>query len=231
MNWISTGRRVIEELHRFGTADEDTVKRSVCRAINYYKDFHLFFNEDTYDIDLTAGTLNYGEESAAGAADGYPSDMLKILNLAIVVNGYTYPPMESLNITAFRNRQGLSVSRGYPCEYTILDSEILVNPAPSSAFTMRLDYIKDLGTPVASYDDSAWSYTVNGSTFNDSYTNAWFTDGEDLITERAKSIILGSNFKDLEAARVSRLLEQEFLNNLITKSEKGQYPSEPEPWV
>lgn len=231
MNWASTVQRIKEELHRFGSADEDTIKRAICRAIFHYEDTHLKFNNATYDITLTAGTLAYGEESAAGAADGYPSDFKKVLNLSIVHSGYTYPTMIGLNIRDFRKVQELSTSRGYPCEYTIFDDEILLNPAPSDAFTLRLDYIQDLGVPVAKYEDGAWTYTYNGTAITDATTNAWFTEGEDLIAERSKAIILGSNFKDFEAAQASRFLENEFLQSLLVKSEMGQYPSTPEPWV
>jgi hypothetical protein len=231
MNWISTVQRTKEELHRFGTADVDTVKRALARAIEYYKDYSFFFNQATYDITLTAGTYAYGEESSDGAADGYPSDFYTPLSLVLVASSYEYPPMTQLDIQAFRRAQELSTSRGYPYEYTILDDEILLNPNPSDDFTLRLDYIKDIGTPSATYNGTTWAYTVDGTTLLDSYTNAWMTHGQDLIVERAKAIVLGSNFKDLEAAQASRILENEYMGALLRKNEKGYYPSTPEPWT
>lgn len=228
-NWGTAVQTVKERIHRYGTADPDTIKRALAEAIRKYSTVNFYFNQGTYDINLTAATYNYGEETTSGLADGYPADMLKPIKLSLQVSS-TWHKIFPISIDLFRDLFVATSYQGYPFKWAWFGEELLFHPTPNAVYVVRMDYVKDIGTPVPTYASSAWSYTVGGDAVTDVYTNAWFTTGLDLITARAVYYLASQHFSNQELAMLAKGMEQEQYMDLIIDSEASEISPDPQPW-
>jgi hypothetical protein len=206
----------------------DRIKRAICHAIDdeQYRDF--YFNEATYDIILTAGTFEYGEESSEGEADGYPADFLKVRELTLEVSGYIQWPIRTVPLRRFRKDQITSSYRGYPDRWAWDREQIMLDPTPNGAYTMITDYTKNIGTPLANYR-SEWEFTnsLDSTTMVDASTSAWFVEGADLINEGAKEYLYANVWKDLQNAQVAMSNKEKIRKRLLREGRASQQTSYP----
>ena len=123
--------------------------------------------------------------------------------------------------------------KGYPERWTWYAKEILLEPTPNSAYTVRLDYTKDIGIPVDSYDSSNWSFTdsTDGTTISDGWTNDWLSEALDLVTARASWWLLTNVFRNTELGMLAKAEETQQLDELFIDSEHSQFPGPVKPWV
>jgi hypothetical protein len=231
-DWRTTKRSIQERIHRYGTNDPDTISRALAEAIRFYSRHNFWFNEDSYDFTLTDGTENYGEESSPGAADGYPADMLKAIKLSLKVSNSWYD-ITNMSISKYRKLFIESSYKGYPEHWTWYAKEFLFEPAPNGDYTVRLDYTKDIGTPVESYDGSNWSFTdsTDGTTVDDGWTNDWMTEAADLVVARACWWLLTHVFRNTELGMLAKAEEEQQLKELFIDSEHSQVPGPVRPWI
>ena len=208
------------------------MKRALSEAIKRYANQRFWFNEETYDFNTTSGDFDYGVESSSGAADGYPSDMLKVIKLSMKVSN-TWYELANISIDYFRDLFTSTSFKGFPEKWVWYGKEILVHPTPNGAYSVRLDYIKDIGTPSASYSSGSWTFTdsLTGAAMADATTSDWFTEGFDLITARAVYIIASQILGNSELAIMAKQLESEHLKELIVDSEASDISPHPRPWV
>lgn len=228
-NWGTAVQTVTERVHRYGTSDPDIVKRAISEAIRRYSNHDFWFNQRTYDFSTADGVYEYGVETTSGAADGYPEEMLKPIKLSLKVSG-TWYNMELISIDRLRDEFLSTGYKGFPKYWTWFNKEILVFPTANDAYTMRLDYTADIGTPVPSYSASSWAYTVGGVTLTDSYSNDWFIEAPDLIYARAVYYIASQHLSNFELAQSAKMLEAEQLDEMYIDSEASQISPNPRPW-
>lgn len=229
-NWGTAVQMVTERVNRYGSSDPDIVKRALCYAIGRRSDEDWYFNEGTADMETVAGTYAYDVETASGAGDGYPTDYLKAKELSLSISNSWYQ-MLNIAIRRFRKNQVSSSYRGYPERWVWYDEQILLDPTPNGVYTVRFDYTRDIGTPVAAYSSSAWTFTVGGVAVTDSYTNAWFTVGMDLITTEACYWIFSQVLNNPERAVIALREVEEQIDHLFIRSHHSNVPREARPWV
>ena len=228
-NWGTAKRRVVEETHRYGTLDDDFASRALCWAIDRFKTENLKFNQDTDDFSTVAGTYSYDKETSDGAGDGYPTYMVMPIELSLIVSD-SYYIMTNEPIREFRRNQVASSYRGYPSRWVWEFEKFLFDPTPNGVYTVRVDYTKDLGTPVASYASSAWTYSVKGVSLTDAYTNAWFTQGMEVIVAAAKWWILSNVFYDIKGAQAAHYAMTDALMDIRNASRQSQIPGDAVGW-
>ncbi len=231
-NWGTAVQNMTERVHRYGTADPDIVKRAICEAIKKYANHNFWFNQGTYDFATTDGTFAYGVETSSGTADGYPSDMLKAIKLSLKVSNSWYD-INLISIDEFRDKFVSSDFKGFPVKWAWFNKEIILYPTPNGAYTVRLDYNKDIGTPAASYAGTTWTFTdsVTGAAMADETTSDWFTEGFDLITARGMYYMASQVFGNQELAIMSKQLEMEQLSEMFQDSEASHTSPYPRPWT
>ena len=229
-DWGTAVQMVTERVHRYGTADPDIVKRGLCYSIGRRNEEDYFFNEDTKDVSTVAGQFAYDVETGAGAGDGYPIDLIKFKELSLQTSN-TWYPIRNIAIRRFRKEQVSSSYRGYPEEWCWFNKQLLLSPNPNGAYTVRVDYTKDIGTPIAAYSSSVWAFTVGGVTLTDTYTNDWFEEGLYLITNEACYWIFSQILGDTEQAGLALREVDDQVDHLYIRSQASNVPREARPWV
>jgi hypothetical protein len=228
-NWGTAKRIVQERIHRYGSADPVIISRALAEAIGRYNTTRFWFNTTSADVPTVAGTYEYGQETSDGALDGYPTDMLKPVKLTMRVSS-TWYDITTISIDEFRDKFLESSYRGFPEKWCWFAKNIMLYPTPNGVYAVKIDYIQDIGTPVASWDGSVWSYSVAGVAIDDTYTNNWFTEGMDLITARAVYFIASQHLGKPQLAQLAKGLEQEQLDELLINSESVDLSPYPRPW-
>ena len=100
-----------------------------------------------------------------------------------------------------RKLQGVTVT-GYPDEYAIYDNALYLGYAPNGSYQVRYYYNKTLT-----------DLTANAS-------NAWTTDGEELIRARAAKKVAMDVLHDAELAGLFEASERDALNSLTDENER-----------
>lgn len=228
-NWRTAKRTVQEMLHRHGTSDPDINSRAICEAIRHYSSVNFYFNQGTYDFLTTDGENEYGTETESGAADGYPQDMVKPIKMSLQVSS-TWYDISPISIDYYRDLFQSTSYKGFPEKWAWFSQNIMLEPTPNDEYTVRLDYIKDIGSPVASYSGTAWSFLVGGSAVAETYTNGWFVQALDLIVSRSVYFVATQYLQNNELAMFSKAQEMEKLSELLVGSETSEISPEPRPW-
>lgn len=230
---LGTAKRLLQEVTgRYGSSDPDYITHAIASAMRFYQDENFEFNQGTYDFTLVAGTASYGQESSDGAGDGYPDDLIKPINLSLQVSS-TWYKMTNISIREYRERFLETTYRGYPKLWTWLTKKFYLEPAPNGAYTIRLDYTKDIGIISESYTSDVWIYTdtSTGATVGDSWTSDWLDDAHDLILARAAWWLCTHILKDRQAGQLFKMDEMEHLRQLKIASEHQQDPEQITPWI
>jgi hypothetical protein len=228
-NWITAKRLVQERLHRFGTSDPDVISRALAEAINFYSAKRFWFNTGNATMSTVDGTYAYDQETSDGAGDGYPTDMEKIVKLSMQINS-TWYALEQMSIDEFREIFLASSYKGFPSHFVWFGKQLLLFPTPNGVYSINFDYIKDLGTPVASWDGNAWTFSVDGVTVNDAYTSDWFSEAMDLITDRAVYYVASQHIGNMELASVAMQLAKEHEKELMIDGEAADISPMPVGW-
>lgn len=218
-----------ERIHRFGTSDPDVISRALAEAIDFYSAKRFWFNTGNTTMSTVDGQYAYGQENANLGVDGYPPDMAKIVKLTMLVSS-TWYNLEQMSIDEFREKFMASSYKGFPERFAWFGKEILLYPTPNGVYSVNFDYIKDLGTPVAAWSGSAWTFSVNGTTINDAYTSDWFTEGMNLITDRAVYYIASQHLGNMELASVAMQLAKEHEKELMIDGETADISPMPVAW-
>jgi hypothetical protein len=200
---ITIVERIKRELKR--PLDDVDVKLSIVTVLRHWRVKRFHFNEGHYQFNLTEGTQDYGVESAPGALDGYPSDMMRPDNVYIRSAGITWVPVRQVPFDQIRweNPQD-SNNRGTPDVYAWYGQKMWFSPVPNpNAIEVRLDYVKDIGIPTYEWDGSDFFfYRLEGSSseWTEDSTNLWFIEAEELIRQSAKRDLYVNLYEDMEGA-------------------------------
>lgn len=209
--------RVLDELPRNTSSDEDRIKLAAIDAIKYWRTTPLFFNEITDQFTVTIGEEAYGDVASEGAGAGYDNTLLGINCLYADDAGGHFEPVEQwpLDIVRLQNTNTTSI-RGYPDFFAFFNKQIYVSPVPHVAYDIRIDGIKDIGTPVAQASAGTLQFfEPDGTTaLTDAYTSEWFTEAEELIRLEIKINLAENVFRDFGLANILRSRRTDVFNKV-----------------
>jgi hypothetical protein len=225
-------RRVKDELRRSRDVDDDFVSKALVSAVRHYRSHEFFFNKGEFTIDLTQGDFEYGIESAVGAQDGYPLDLMSIDTFRLKQGTFELKIIWR-SPAWIRERVFSSTYTGYPYVVGWQGETLIVAPAAhaDNLLTFEADYHKDIGTPKAVLNGTDWEFQdEDGVEWSTSYTNAWYGEAEELIRYRIKKDLYANVIGDLEQAMAMESLERAEYRNLKRRSGQIGMLIHPEPW-
>lgn len=184
--------RVLDELNRAGEMTSQALS-AIQSAIDHYEKMPFWFNDGRATTTTVAGTEWYP----------LPTDFISENKLLILVNGASY----ELRRIAFEESEELyqpyAISSGNPYLYAIFQEQIRLYPIPNGAFTITLSYHKALSTLT-----------------NEGDTNAWMTDGEELIRSRAEADLSFRILRDKSTSDYFRRFEEKALSRLVSTTSR-----------
>jgi len=179
--------RVIRETNRDDLADDlaDALSYAITSAIDFYSTQRWDFNEAR-----TVDTMLSGEEYTT-----LPTGTRILDELYLIIGGVRY----RLTKQEMDYIEGLySVPMiGQPTDYAVFQGQVRVWPTPNRNYSVIWLTIED---QPALTDDSS--------------SNAWTTEGYDLIAARTRYLLYRDQFRDSAGAAVAYAAEQEAYGNL-----------------
>jgi hypothetical protein len=205
-------QRIREELPRSTSADDARIGMAISDSIKFYRVHKFYWNEFTDQFTTTIGQESYGTVADEGAGKGYDDALFGIDQVYAELSGGRWVPVDEWPFDTIRLWNVATTVQGYPDFYSWHQKKLWVSPPPHVTYDLRIDGIQDIGTIVYAWTDTAWIfYEENGSVVGDSYTNDWFTEGEELIRLHAKVALAENVYKDDREAQRLRAREYEVL--------------------
>lgn len=193
--------RIADELDR---ADMTTqIEREIKSAIQHYDKQRFWFNEvRNVSFATVDGTEYYGSSADSDIPNLLFIDTLRVAITATDKYDLERVPFQELNSIS----DSITADEGQPTKYAYYAKQIRLYPIPDASYSIYGAGVMYLGDLSVSAD-----------------TNAWMTDGEELIRARAKWSILNHVIRDREAAGDMKAIEKEELDALIaaTNSRKA----------
>jgi len=152
---------VREDLNR-GTDFDSRIKRAIETAIGYYKAKRLGFN-----VKRAQALLTSGNETVILPSDWIEADFLRI------EKDDRRSSIEEVTYDWIEENQGTGTLRGQPCKFAIQHRTLRLYPVPDQSYTLVLSFQFQLTDVSRSASDGA--------------SNAWLTEGEELIRKHAMS--------------------------------------------
>jgi hypothetical protein len=158
----SMGARIADELIRSDLSSQ--INLEILSAIQHYERQRFWFNETRQNLTAVSGTATISP----------PSDLLEVIRLDILTT--QNHPIEVIK-ESWRQFEAIggadtALTSGFPTRYAFFGNQFWLFPIPDSAYTLPLSYVKQMATLSLSGD-----------------TNAWMTDGEQLIRARARQAV------------------------------------------
>ena len=165
------------------------IKNAIQSSIASYENTLLYFNQKIATFSTTNDEY-YGSTDLA--------DIPNIIRIrsAEISNGTYYTPLEAVDFNVIDDAQSGSVL-GQPYWFSTFAQQIRLYPMPNAVFTVRLSYNYKFATLV-----------------DDADTNAWMTDGEELIRQAAKRRLALDILHSDKMAERCQILENEALDGL-----------------
>jgi len=195
-------QRIKLEIHRAQDEDDDAIRMAIVSALRHYQGHRFWFNEGSVTFPLIA------DQQAYDASDpSFPDDLFKI-HTCFVQNSDAWIPVHPRTLTYIRDYQVTTSGTGVPKAYCWFAEQLFLAPIPNDTYSMRFDYVKDLGTPAYQYDSGAIVFYVENddesASLTDAYTSAWFDHAEEMIRGRAKwDLYLNLYMDDANAVRAA----------------------------
>jgi hypothetical protein len=166
------------------------VNKAIQTAIKHYERKPFYFNQKTNTFSTVANQEYYSS-----------SDLSDIPNIVHIVSATVTASslkckLQPVDFGVMDDAQDGSVT-GEPEQIAVFKQQIRLYPIPDSAYTITLAYI---------YRFSALS--------NDTDTNAWMVEGEELIRQRAKRTLALDYLQADDLAGRAAMLESEALDEL-----------------
>jgi len=232
-NFGTLAQRIKEEIHRARSLDDDFAKKAVCSAIQHYSGQRFHFNEGTHSFLTVASQGEYGQESSLGANDGYSEAMLRPDVVVLERSTNWRYPLDRISYNEYASRRAWITTTGYPCCWTWHRRKMFLWPFPSTAdWKVIVDFVKDIGTPIAKYASGAWSYVerTTGDSVTDNWTSDWFKFAEELIRARAEWDIYMNVLNDVQRAETAKMVEKGALDAVVGDSDNFQQGGSVVPW-
>jgi hypothetical protein len=193
-NFLDLQNQIAEDLTRPDLTAE--TKNAVANAIENYETSRFHFNVTrSKTFSTVAGQSAYG----AAALPEIP-DLIE-LDALFLFDGGRPLELDKYEVDEFEWLQGSNTGRGRPCAYTYVDSQILLWPVPVAVYTMRPHMHYKLAPLVEDTD-----------------SNAWCTDAEQLIRCHAKLLLYANVIEDTEGMQRMQVQIQPLLDRLAYKA-------------
>lgn len=152
--------RIADELNRSDLTSQ--IALAITSAIDNYKYTRFWFNEGTATSSTAADTEYVSQ----------PATLLSVDSIAITISANDIYTLDPKSYAMLELLQGASFSSGQPYYYAPYKEQYRLYPVPDAIYTLTWSGI---------IDDTAFS--------SDSDSNAWSTEAEELIRQRAKAIV------------------------------------------
>ena len=162
--------RIADELNRTDLTSQ--IQNAIQSSINFYRTRRFRFNE-ARAVRNTAANDEYV---------GLPTNFLELDTLGVTVNSRYYQLLRKTHDYLDEINWGAGTWTGFPTLYALYEENLRLYPIPDDTYELKLTYMKDLDDLSATAD-----------------TNAWMTNGEELIRTHAKIDLLESVIRGPEA--------------------------------
>lgn len=187
-NLLTMVERIEDEVDDAGIRTQ--VQRAIQTAIRHYSSKRLFLTERSFTFVTVASQESYDIDDAADI-----DTFLEVQDSYVTSGGIRYPIKPVPYGTLSDAQSGSVVSR--PTNWAFFARSFYLYPIPDAAYTVTISGHCRLAT-------------LSG----DTDTNAWMTDGEELIRQRAKRIIAMDVTKEPTDAQAAEALEMMALDAL-----------------
>lgn len=179
--------RIADEINRDDLTNQ--IKREIQSAIQYYHRHIFYFTQERVSRNTVANQEWYA----------VPDNFLFFIGsepIVVVDTDGTIREMNEVSYDWIQRRQ-TGDDTGIPRRYALWEDQLRLHFIPDDVYELQLSYVKKLATLSADGD-----------------TNAWMTDGEELIRSRAKMKLYRSVIRNSERALESAADEQDALRGL-----------------
>lgn len=191
---INLRQNIADDVNRSNMST--VIDRAINRAITHYNSERFWFNQTTGTLTTEADKKKYTTD------DGLPSDILEIDYAEITISGgdielkqRTYQYLERIDYSGFSSWPGI---------YAWYGEALYLYPIPNDEYTVTLSYKK-------SYSELS----------EDTDSNDFTTNAQELIESRARWWIYAHYIKDAEMRDIEKAAELEELEQLRKRT--GDY--------
>ena len=197
-------QRIKLEIHRATSDDDDLIRMAIVSALRHYKAHRFWFNETEVEFNLIIDQQAYSTLDT-----GFPSDLFKI-DAVYVNQSDSWVECHPRPFSYIRDYQVTDSGTGVPKAYAWHAEQIWLAPIPNGTYSLRVDYVKDLGTPSYQFESGVINFYESdddtSAALVDAYTSDWFASAEELIRGRAKwDLYLNVYMDDANAVRAGGL--------------------------
>jgi hypothetical protein len=194
-DFLTMKNRIEGEIARTNLTSQ--VGDAINTAIAKYARRPWFFNQATATFNTVANQEYYG---AADLSD--IPNIVKIYAMRVLISDVTRK-VDERPFALLDLRNSTSDYTGPPIIYSYFAQQIRFSPIPDDTRRIDLAYQTRLTpTPLS----------------NDTDTNAWMTEGEELIRNAAKRDLWANVIRNYDAAQVAKAEEAEALSDLLRES-------------
>lgn len=181
--------RIREDIDR-GSSFDPRIKQAIVDAIRFYRTKRLGFN-----IKRARAVLTSGNELVSLPLDWLEADFLRL------EDDGSREPMEEVTYDWMEDEGRNDDIRGRPTKYAIQHRELRLYPIPDRSYTLVLSFQYDLQNVSISATDGE--------------TNAWMTEGEELIRKHAMSDLYVLYVDGPESITKGQLLRRECSDEIL----------------
>ncbi len=185
--------RIASELVRTDLTSQ--IQLAIRSAIKKFERKRFYFNEQRITLTTSSGQEYY--TSADNASIPYIAEFDSV---RITVNGTTYT-LHKRDYNWIDQIQSNASYTGDPTDYAYYGQQIRLYPIPYLARTVVLSIVNRFATLSATTD-----------------TNAWMSDGEELIRQTAKADLLANVIRNNDRAMVMDALATRARDDLLAES-------------
>lgn len=206
--------RISDELARDDLPSQ--IKNAIQSALKVWEGRRFFFNEKRVRLATIAsqeyyalpGSLTNTDESDLDAGE----TLLEIDSFTVTVSGQPYSLIDRSQQWMDRETAPATTTKGIPSSFALFADEIRLSPVPDAVYECTISGLVRLGTLSDGGD-----------------TNAWMTEGDDLIRNQAKMILYRDVLRDQAGMQFAQMAIAEALVALERKT-GGKVGSRIAPW-
>lgn len=179
-----------------GGVSQANLQTAILNAVKHYERRKFYFNQKTNTFSTVADQEYYDSSGLADLAT-----LIEILAMTVTVSGSKFP-VRSADFTALNVAQDGS-AKSFPDYYAYFAQKIRLYPIPDAVYTIALAY---------HYRPTALAV--------DADTNAWTTDAEELIRNRARWDIATNKLRNDPMAARAKNNEMDALREILRETKQ-----------
>jgi len=193
------------------------IENAIRSAIKIWAPTRFHFNEKRYSLATVASTEYYAMSDLTntdGSALSTGETLLEIDSFTLTYSNQPYPLSEQTQQWLDREQSLATQYTGQPSCYGIFADKIRLHPIPDQTYDCVISGLAQLGTLSAGTD-----------------TNAWMTEGEDLIRAQAKLLLYRDVLRDEKGVATAVAALGEALDPLKRRMAAKVVTGRIAPWV